>query len=232
MLHVVSAAKETQVSDETVEKKPGEDWNWDEIHNTWDRINSLFDHCKRVGIPIEVVSKASLFATMQVHLIENGCDAFTSKTQLLESVRLCWKYVAEHLLEVMKRLGGGVLSLEKVGEQDQEGFQQQIGLLEESLKALSPPEIDEEELGKMLEVQGTLEGIIGSLIDEHGGLSVIRVLLLLVQQYSLVATDGELHVAKAMMEDAQGPLWGLALSNIQGMLKEAGEMAKREGKLN
>jgi hypothetical protein len=63
-------------------------------------------------------------------------------------------------------------------------------------------------------------------------LSVIRVLLLLVQQYSLVAADGEMHVAKAMMEDAQGPLWGLAFSNVQSNLQEAIEVAKRDGKIN
>lgn len=214
------------------ENRVGEDWDWDAIHDVWNRINSLFDHCKTVGIPIDAVSKGALFASMQIHLIENGCDAFTTKPQMFELIRICWKYVAEHTLEVLKRVGGEVGSLEKVADADKDMFQKRVDILIQSLEALSPPTVDPEEVEKMLEAQSKLEGIVGQLVDELGGLNTIRALLVLVQQYSLVASEGNLDVAKGMMEDVQGPLWSLAARNIQNMLEEAAKKAEQEGTLN
>lgn len=203
----------------------GEDWDWEQVRDVWERTSSLHDHFKRIGTDLPWVARGTLFATMQMFLLECGGSVSLVKAVMSDLIQLCGGYVAGQLLAAMQSAWDSQeLEGQKLSPPERANLKSNIETLESEIELAQVTSMSPEELDSALKAQDFLAQAVNEAHDMFGPDSTVRALTTVLQQCELFAAHGDPLQAKAQLLSVLHLMWPVALHNMSLLLKEASEM--------
>jgi hypothetical protein len=206
------------------EEVMGHDWDWDTIQDTWERVATLHDRLKLDNKDIRWVSRGTLFAAMQLFIIECSGDVSLAKVMLSDLLRLCQNYVSTTVSEMMQHsLGKKEIAGQKMSSEEIETLEYYVQNLIESMSFEQRKCLDKQEISSALAVQDSLADTIQDKTEEFGSVAVVRSMAVMLQQYALFESQGDIAAAKSNLEDMMFGLWEISIHNAQKLVEKATE---------
>jgi hypothetical protein len=205
----------------------GEDWNWDQVQDVWERISSLHDHFKRTGIELPWTSRGSLFAAMQMFLLECGGSMSIAKAVMSDLLQLCGSYVAGQVLASMQLAWASQeLEGQTLNPQERARLKGNIEMLEAEIGSSEVQALSAEELDTALKAQDAIAQTVNQVHEEFGPEATLRGLATILQQSELFASQGDTLEAKSSLLNLLHLMWPVALHNAQKLIQDATENLK------
>lgn len=202
----------------------GEDWDWEQVQSVWERISSLHDHFKKTGVELPWTARGSLFAAMQMFLLECGGDLAAARAMLVDLVQLCGAFVGGQVLANMQAAWADQeLEGQKLNPLERARLKANIETVEVGIEASTVNPLTPEELEEVLEAQDKISTVLNAVSEELGPDATIRALVTSVQQTQLFACQGDVLGAKAAVLDLLHQMWPVAMHNAQQLIDTASE---------
>lgn len=211
-----------------------DDLDWKEINDSLERIASVQNALKCLGMSLSSVARASVLASMNLHLVESNGDPFKAMTIITEFMYRMWIAVCGNLQASMgEAIKSGKVQGQKLSTQEIESMEALVVNIEMVLS--SNHIFTVEEIAGVLKAQQALAGVVEEQSKTHEPLAIVRSLIVMAQQFMLFDMQGDLVSAKTAFADQQHLLWDVAVANAQRMVKAASEKMDSgppEGKSN
>lgn len=205
----------------------GEDWNWEQVQKVWERISSLHDHFRRTDVELPWTARGSLFAAMQMFLIECGGDIRLAKAIMVDLLNACSSYVAGQVLGSMKvastkeELQGQTLT-----PSEKETLDSNISTMEEAIESYQVAAPPPETLEAILSAQDKLASAMDEVHKEYGPEAAVKAIVVILAQSELFANQGDVMGAKVSVLDLLHQMWPLAIHNAQKLVQSASDQLK------
>jgi hypothetical protein len=205
----------------------GEDWDWTQVQDVWERISSLHDHFKKTGVELPWTARGSLFAAMQMFLLECGGDVSLARAVIADLLQLCSGYVAGQVLASMRAAWERQeLEGQKLNPLERARLKGNIETMESGIESSKIEPLSPEKLEAMLGAQDALAPIVDEVHGKYGPEATVRALVAIVQQSELFANQGDVMGAKTSVLDLLHQIWPVALHNAQKLIKIASQQLK------
>lgn len=206
-----------------------EEFNWKEINNALERIMSVTDHLKKIGLQVSSVAKATLLSAMHVNLIEVSGDPFKAASQMISFIH---KYAIPVCNSLKSMLADAIkteqVQGQKINKEELESMEAMLVNMEMMLSKHHT--MTAEEITGVLTSQQELAGPVEVVAKKHDSLTVARALIVMAQQFMFFDMQGDLVSAQAVFTDQQHLLWDVAVANAKKIMQAAVESG--EGKTN
>lgn len=205
----------------------GDDWNWDQIQDVWERISSVHDHFKRTGAELPWAARGSLFAAMQLFLLEAGGDVNLARATMADLLQLCSTYVAGQVLTAMQLAWESQeLEGQKLSPKERATLKSNIDTLSTEIESSRISALSPEQLQHVLEAQDVLAQAVHQVHEENGPEVTLQALAAILQQAMLFASQGDIDEAKAGIFNLLHQMWPVAVHNVQNLVQETNNELK------
>lgn len=196
--------------------------NWKEINDALERLTSVQDTMKRLGIPLSAVARASVLAALNIHVLETGGDPFKAMSSMTEFMHKMWISVCTGLLaSTSEAIKVGSIQGQKVSETELDAMRAFVINMEMILATNHT--IMADEITKVLEAQNALANSVDEQAKIYGSLAVARSLIVMAQQCVFFDMNCDIVSAKAAFTDQQHLLWEIAIANAMKLIESAVE---------
>lgn len=218
------------MSDEQDEKTTttiGEDWNWEQIQEVWERLSSLHDHFKRKGLDLPWTARGSLFAAMQTFLLECQGDLMRAKAVMVDLLNVCSEYVADQVLAAMQSAWANQeLEGQELTPKERAVLKNNIDTLSEATEMSKMKPLSEEQIQAILQAQDHIATAMNESHEQFGPEATIRALVVILAQSELFANEGDVLGAKVSVLNLLHQLWPMALHNVQKLLQSTADQLR------